>query len=174
MSKPKYIRFGLKWVAEKIDRGETITARRVDGSTSTLRKGKTMAKKKRAPRDRAPREYKPVGAFAQIERILATAAKLAPGVAASFWVIFADLFAEMIAKWLDSCPDESSERLARRLGRMNRVQRIKFVNEFVQEARLDGDRVRRKDARKMFAAAIEDARKNPKDTAASVRELRGE
>lgn len=125
-----------------------------------------MAKRPRKP-------YQPVGARSQIERIMAAAAGLAPNVAASFWLVFADLFAELIAKWLDNCPEESAERVAKRMGRMSWVQRIRFVNEFVREARLEGDRIRRKDARAMLFAGIADAKANPRDTEASILELRG-
>ena len=122
---------------------------------------------------RPRKPYQPVGAFEQIDRIMNAAAGLAPNVAASFWVMFGPLLAEMLQSWLESCPDESAERTAKRMARIGRVARLRFVNEFVREARLEGDRIRRKDARVMFSAAIADAKANPKDTEASILELRG-
>ena len=120
------------------------------------------------------REYKPVGALAQVERIIAASGKLAPGVAASFWAFIGPLVIEWLQQLIANCPDDNAERIANRSGRLGRIRQIPLVNSLVKEARLDGERIRRKDARAILAACVADARANPKDTAASVRELRGE
>lgn len=126
-----------------------------------------MAKK------RASGEYKPVGFAAQFDRIAKDAAGV-PKDREPFWEAFIPILMELFQAWIDSCEERDSKRLAKRLGRPRRVDKLRAVNEAVEEIRLEGHAVRRYEVRRFITSAAKDAKKNPKDTAASVRELRGE
>ena len=126
-----------------------------------------MAKK------RAGGEYKPVGFAAQFDRIAKDAAGI-PKDREPFWEAFIPILMELFQVWIAGCEEKNATKLARRLGRPRLAERLMYVNDAVGEIRAEGHIVRRGEVRRFLNSAQKDAKKNPKDTAASVRELRGE
>lgn len=125
-----------------------------------------MAKKRPA------RDYKPVGFAKQFDRIAKDAAGV-PKDREPFWEAFIPILMELFQAWIAGCEEKNAARLAKRLGRPRLVDRLERVNLAVEEIRGEGHIVRRYEVRRFINASIKDARKNPKDTAASVLELRG-
>lgn len=125
-----------------------------------------MGKKTRKP-------YEPVGITSQIERILDAAWKSAPETTKKSWGMLFDILMQLFQGWIDDCPEDSVE-VATNLGIVRVGERTKKARELVDDARKDGEKLNRRNAKKLVRVAVRDARKNPKDTAASVRELRGE
>lgn len=125
------------------------------------------------PKKRAGGDYKPVGFAAQFERIAKDAAGI-PKDREPFWEAFIPILMELFQAWIDGCEEKNANRVAKRLGRPGLAERLMRVNLAVDEIRGEGHLVRRGEVRRFMNSAQKDARQNPKDTAASVRELRGE
>ena len=130
-----------------------------------------MKKKQRRPR--TPTDYKPVGFAKQFARIAKDAAGI-PKDREPFWEAFIPILMELLQAWIASCEEKNADRVARLLGRPRLAERLMRVNLAVDEIRGEGHLVRRGEIRRFMNSAQKDARQNPKDTAASVRELRGE
>ena len=118
------------------------------------------------------REYKPVGFAKQFDRIAKDATGI-PKDREPFWEAFIPILMELFQAWIAGCEEKSATKLAKRLGRPRLADRLERVNLAVDEIRGEGHVVRRYEVRRFITASIKDARKNPKDTAASILELKG-
>ena len=78
---------------------------------------------------------------------------------------------ELIMKFVAACQENKAERLTKRIAKSRGMRQAIMANRAYRQA--DGD-LTRKQCRDGVAALVEEARENPKDTAAMLRECQTE
>lgn len=73
---------------------------------------------------------------------------------------------------IEYCNDQNAERLVKRVGRYRKIAKRRFTRRLVEVVQNDGEALTHAEAAQFIEAGVKDVRANPKDSLATVMELR--
>ena len=160
----------LRRFNERLDRGDTIKAHRVDGPTTfTKRKGKTMArKKKKTPKAKTAKTTTETDAYK--ERLATRLARVGNGEALAV-IDWMGLFA-MIMQMIEACKTTSASKIVARTQRPGLFLQIRMARR-IRKTRRRGS-MSFGDAADISDAIIDEANANPKGMERFINEVRSQ